>query len=85
MSNKTATAPATATTATETVEDKFDRSEFSRVMAMVRHEVSGLITDAQRRTPFYASSKQEAIAKRDAAMKVLTEFANRIDELKKDV
>ncbi|MFS0729620.1 hypothetical protein ABC270_05990 [Curtobacterium sp. 1P10AnD] len=40
--------------------------------------------DAGRTRPFYAASKEEAIAKRDAALKVLDELAQRIDALKKE-
>ncbi|MFV4912143.1 hypothetical protein PFZ49_00890 [Microbacterium lacticum] len=61
----------------------FDRRELSRVFSKLRHEVGGLVDDAGRKRPFFARSKEEAIAKRDAAVKVLTEFADRIDNLKK--
>lgn len=62
----------------------FDRRELSRVFSKLRHEVGGLVDDAGRKRPFFARSKEEAIAKRDAAVKVLTEFADRIDALKKE-
>lgn len=62
----------------------FDRRDLSRVFARIRHEMGGLVDDANRRSPFYAKSKAEAIAKRDAAVKVLDEFADRIDSLKKE-
>lgn len=61
----------------------FDRRELSRAFSKLRHEVGGLVDDAGRKRPFFARSKEEAIAKRDAAVKVLTEFADRIDSLKK--
>jgi hypothetical protein len=53
------------------------------MFARLKHEVSGLVQDADRTRPFYAKSKEEAAAKRDAAVKVLTELADRIDVLKK--
>lgn len=62
----------------------FDRRELSRVFSKLRHEVGGLVDDAGRKRPFFARSKEEAAAKRDAAVKVLTEFADRIDSLKKE-
>lgn len=62
----------------------FDRRELSRVFSKLRHEVGGLVADAGRKRPFFARSKEEATAKRDAAVKVLTEFADRIDSLKKE-
>ncbi|MGO2188042.1 MAG: hypothetical protein ACTH4Y_07320 [Microbacterium gubbeenense] len=63
---------------------RFDRKELGRTFARLRHEVAGLVDDAQRSRPFYAKSKEEALAKRDAAVKVLTELAERIDFLKKE-
>ncbi|TCJ23781.1 hypothetical protein E0W80_09480 [Microbacterium sp. PI-1] len=62
----------------------FDRSSVTRTFARLKHEVSGLVDDAGRQRPFYAASKEEAIAKRDAAIKVLSELADRIDLLKKE-
>ncbi len=64
--------------------ESFDRSEITRMFARLKHEVSGLVDDAGRTRPFYAKSKEEAIAKRDAAIKVLNELADRIDALKKE-
>ena len=40
--------------------------------------------DAGRKRPFFARSKEEAVAKRDAAVKVLSEFTERIESLKKE-
>lgn len=74
------------TTAPQTTAPKveaFDRTEITRMFARLKHEVSGLVQDADRSRPFYAKSKEEAVAKRDAAVKVLTELADRIDVLKK--
>jgi hypothetical protein len=77
-----------ANTQTPTVKDdkdeKFDRSIVTRTFARLKHEVGGLVDDANRSRPFYASSKQEAIAKRDSALKVISELADRIDLLKKE-
>lgn len=73
---------ATQTPAADT-DQEFDRSEVTRMFARLKHEVGGLVQDASRSRPFYAKSKQEAVAKRDAAVKVLTELADRIEVLKK--
>ena len=62
----------------------FDRSSVTRTFARLKHEVSELVNDGNRSRPFYAASKGEAVAKRDAAIKVLNELADRIDVLKKD-
>ncbi|MGO2140850.1 MAG: hypothetical protein ACTH30_10600 [Leucobacter sp.] len=64
--------------------DQFDRKALSRLFSRLRHEVSGLVDDANRAHPFYARSKAEAAAKRDASVKALTELADRIDFLKKE-
>ncbi|MBO1902247.1 hypothetical protein J4H92_09845 [Leucobacter weissii] len=75
-----------ANTSTETPAAKaesFDRKDLTRTFARLKHEVGGLVDDANRLRPFYARSKEEAIAKRDAALKVLSELADRIDALKK--
>jgi hypothetical protein len=77
-----ANATATQTPAPKAVE--FDRSSVTRTFARLKHEVSELVNDAGRTRPFYAASKDEAVAKRDAAIKVLNELADRIDTLKKD-
>lgn len=77
-----ATTTASQTTTAPKAEE-FDRKDLSRLFARLRHEVSGLVDDANRRSPFYARSKDEAVAKRNAAIKVLEEFADRIDQLKK--
>lgn len=61
----------------------FDRREVTRIFAKLRHEVSELVYDAGRKRPFFAKTSEEAVAKRDAALKVLDEFAERIDVLKK--
>jgi len=64
--------------------ESFDRSSVTRTFARLKHEVSELVNDAGRSRPFYAVSKDEAVAKRDAALKVLDELAQRIDTLKKE-
>lgn len=64
--------------------ENFDRKDLSRIFSRLRHEVGGLVDDANRSRPFYAKSKEEAVAKRDAALKVISELADRIDVLKKD-
>ena len=79
--NTTAETPKTTTESTEV---KFDRRDLTRFFARIRHEMGGLVDDANRKTPFYTKSKAEAIAKRDATIRVLDEFADRIDILKKE-
>ncbi|KQT72010.1 hypothetical protein [Microbacterium sp. Leaf436] len=76
-------ANATAPQATAPQSESFDRKDLSRVFSRLRHEVGGLVDDANRSRPFYAKSKEEAVAKRDAALKVISELADRIDALKK--
>lgn len=63
--------------------ESFDRKDLTRLFSRLRHEVGGLVDDANRSRPFYAKSKDEAVAKRDAALKVIDELADRIDSLKK--
>lgn len=75
-----ATTPQTTARQTES----FDRKDLSRLFSRLRHEVGGLVDDANRSRPFYAKSPEEAVAKRDAALKVIGELADRIDVLKKD-
>jgi len=41
------------------------------------------VDDAGRKRPFFARSREEATSNRDSAVKVLTEFADRIDNLKR--
>lgn len=77
-----ATATTTQTPAAKAVE--FDRRDLTRTIARLKHEIGGLVDDANRTRPFYAKSKEEAVAKRDAALKVIGEFADRIDALKKE-
>lgn len=77
-----ATNTQTQTKATEA--QSFDRKDLTRTINRLKHEVGGLVDDANRRSPFYAKSREEAIAKRDAALKVIAELADRIDLLKKE-
>lgn len=74
----------TSTNTTSDTTEEFGRKDVARIFARLRHEVNGLVDDSHRRTPFYAKSKDEAVAKRNAAVKVLDEFADRIDTLKKE-
>lgn len=76
-------ANATAPQTTAPKASEFDRKDLTRLFARLRHEVGGLVDDANRNRPFYAKSKEEAVAKRDAALKVIGELADRIDVLKK--
>lgn len=81
-----ATGPATevSKSASGSTEETFSRKDLIRVFARLKHEVGGLVDDSHRKTPFYAKSREEAAAKRDAAVRVLSEFADRIDQLKKE-
>ena len=63
--------------------ENFDHKELTRMMARIRHEVGGLVGDANRSRPFFTKTKEEAVAKRDAAILVLEEAAAKIDKLKK--
>ncbi|PPF82984.1 hypothetical protein C5B96_08590 [Subtercola sp. Z020] len=62
----------------------FDRSTVTRTFARLKHEVTELVNDASRSRSFYAASKEEAIAKRDAALALLSQAAEKIDTIKKD-
>ena len=77
-------ASTTAPQAAASSAPNFDRKELTRTINRLKHEVGGLVDDAGRLRPFYAKSKEEAAAKRDAAIKVLGELADRIDVLKKE-
>lgn len=74
----------TQTTTAPKADEKFDRTIVTRTFARLKHEVGGLVDDANRTRPFYAASKEEAVAKRDSALKVINELADRIDLLKKE-
>lgn len=77
-------ANSTATQTQAPKSDDFDRKSITRTFARLRHEVCGLVDESFRSRPFYATSTEEAVAKRDAAIKVLNELADRIDLLKKE-
>ena len=64
--------------------ESFDRSSVTRTFARLKHEVSELVNDAGRARPFYAASKEEAVSKRDAALALLSQAAEKIDAIKKD-
>lgn len=64
--------------------ESFDRSSVTRTFARLKHEVGGLVDDANRSRPFYAASKEEAATKRDAALALLSQAAEKIDAIKKD-
>lgn len=79
MPNNTASqAPSTTTDATNV-----ERADVSRSIALVRHEITELFNDARRSRPFFAGSKEEAEAKLSSALKVLSEFAQNLDAIKK--
>ncbi|MGP5046276.1 hypothetical protein [Glutamicibacter ardleyensis] len=77
-----ATTPAAQTPAVKA--DDFDRKEITRLFARVKDEMGGLIHDAGRARPFYAPTKEKAVAKREAAVKALQHLADQIDALKKE-
>jgi hypothetical protein len=64
--------------------EAFDAKEVTRMIARLKHEVGGLVQDANRARPFYAPTKAEAATKRDAALAVLAQAAEKIDTIKKD-
>lgn len=64
--------------------DEFDRKDLTRIINRVKHELGGLVDDANRRSPFYAPTKEKAVAKREAAVKALHELAGKIEALKKE-
>lgn len=74
---------ANANTPTATGTPKFERAELSRVVSLIRHELSELATDANRKRPFYSKSQDEAQARANAAFKALQEFAVHLDTMKK--
>lgn len=74
----------TAPQAAPTKADEFDRKAVTRSFARLRHEVGGLVDDSYRTSPFYAPTKEAAVAKREAALKALDGLAERIDALKKE-
>lgn len=63
--------------------DAFDPSEVSRVVSLIRHELSVLAQDAKRKRPLYSKSSDEAVARRNASFKSLTEFASHLDAMKR--
>ena len=73
----------TNATNANTVPSTLDRAEVSRSVALVRHELTELFNDAKRARPFFATSKKEAEAKLNSALKVLNEFAASLDAIKK--
>ena len=75
---------ATTQNTQSTTVPEFDRAEVSRLTSMVRHELSTLVQDANRKRPFYSKSQTEAVARRDASFKALTEFVAHLDKLRKD-
>lgn len=76
--------PKTQSTAPATDVDAFDPSEVSRVVSLIRHELSVLAQDAKRKRPLYSKSTDEAVARRNASFKSLTEFASHLDAMKRN-
>lgn len=64
--------------------DAYDPAETGRTLGKIRAEITQLNQDAKRRSPYFAKSQVEAVAKRDAALRVLREFADRLDAMKKE-
>ncbi|WAC53231.1 hypothetical protein [Frigoribacterium sp. SL97] len=77
-------ANATQTQTSAPKAEEFDRTSVTRSFARLKHEVSELVNDAHRSRPFYAASKEEAVTKRDAALALLSQAAEKIDAIKKD-
>jgi hypothetical protein len=75
--------PKTQSTAPATDDVAFDPAEVSRVVSLVRHELSVLAQDAKRKRPLYAKSHDEAVARRNASFKALSEFASHLDSMKR--
>lgn len=74
----------TQSTAPATDDVVFDPAEVSRVVSLVRHELSVLAQDAKRKRPLYSKSVDEAVARRNASFKALTEFASHLDSMKRN-
>lgn len=70
-------------TAPATDDVVFDTAEVSRVVSLIRHELSVLAQDAKRKRPLYSKSMDEAVARRDASFKALSEFASHLDSMKR--
>lgn len=71
-------------TAPTTDDVVFDPAEVSRVVSLIRHELSVLAQDAKRKRPLYSKSTDEAVARRNASFKSLTEFASHLDAMKRN-
>lgn len=74
----------TQSTAPATDDVVFDPAEVSRVVSLIRHELSVLAQDAKRKRPLYSKSMDEAVARRNASFKALTEFASHLDSMKRN-
>jgi hypothetical protein len=75
---------ATASTVTDNaVAEIPPRTEVTRTLNMLKLSVSELYTDAARRAPYFSKSKQEATAKLTSALKVIEDFSNKLDSIKK--
>ncbi|OUE29484.1 hypothetical protein BFL35_14850 [Clavibacter michiganensis] len=84
MTNATNTKSTAAATDAEAVTiDLPDRSEVTRTLNILKLTISDLYNDARRRNPYFATNKQEAVAKLNAALKVLNEFSGQLDSIKK--
>lgn len=73
---------ATATANTEV--DQFDRTEFNRLFARVKAEVSTVVQDASKKRPLFSRDAASARAKRDAVLKALESFIEMVDSAKKE-
>jgi hypothetical protein len=77
------TTPKNKSTAPATDDVVFDTAEVSRIVSLIRHELSVLAQDAKRKRPLYSKSMDEAVARRNASFKALTEFASHLDAMKR--
>lgn len=75
---------ATTQNTQSTTVPEFDHAEVSRLTSLIRHELSTLVQDANRKRPLYSKSQTEAVARRDASFKALSEFVVHLDKLRKD-
>lgn len=79
---KTQDAPTSEATVTEATPE-FDRKEFNRLVALVKNEMGGVVTDSLKKRPLYSTTSEEAVAKRDAMLKAFESFLVMVESIKK--
>lgn len=60
----------------------FDRKEFQRTLAIIKQEIGALVNDAQRKSPLFSKTPEEAKAKAVSIQKSFTEFVSFARSLK---